>query len=320
MNCTIRLYSAAIIAALLLFCLFLPPAQPLAVSSHKQSVRAPGNGGPATPSYDTFLTALVHYSKLYPPPFSPKPSYVVPTNSSFPPSTHNLPLGQLTIRVRQQSLYLLSHHCSRATSAARIRQLTNDFNFVWSTRDYAFTKCLAACNAYKVIVAPSSRALRVPVKFVIPYTSSALAGWPTSLHGYKLGEVLQNVRLYGLYVKNYPHRRAALEDLGFQWSGNTSLGWLAVIHAAAVYSALHGRVLDVPTTFVVPSGPAAKGGVWPENLHGLPLGSRLKSARLNGTYMKGESGPIRIEQLDALGFVWHPKRGRPHKPKYNNPS
>jgi hypothetical protein len=45
-------------------------------------------------------------------------------------------------------------------------------------------------------------------------------------------------------------------------------------------------------------------------LKGLKLGQRLKDVRLKGTYLKGRHKYIRKAQLDALGFVWSPKRGR----------
>ena len=68
-----------------------------------------------------------------------------------------------------------------------------------------------------------------------------------------------------------------LEGLGFQWNGNASLGWLQVVHAAAIYSKLHNRQLDVPFNFKVPHPPsdldpkmrvdvqtaADEGDVWP---------------------------------------------------------
>jgi hypothetical protein len=127
-------------------------------------------------------------------------------------------------------------------------------------------------------------------------------------------------------VKNQPDRISALEEIGFQWSGNASLGWLEVVHAAAIYSQLHGRELNVPQNFVVPCPPKAFrtnsvaspfGGIasndetwpWPEKLWGLKLGQRLKDIRLKGRYLKGKSANARIMQLDALGFVWKPKRG-----------
>ena len=90
------------------------------------------------------------------------------------------------------------------------------------------------------------------------------------------------------------------------------------MHAAAIYSQMHGRILNVPFDFVVPAPPSATlsnahyddSWPWPEQLWGLKLGQRLKDVRLRGAYLKGSDAKIRKAQLDALGFVWNPKRGR----------
>ena len=48
-----------------------------------------------------------------------------------------------------------------------------------------------------------------------------------------------------------------------------------------------------------------------EYLWGFPLGQRLRDIRVKGYYMKGKNTGARRRQLDALGFNWEPKRGRP---------
>lgn len=102
----------------------------------------------------------------------------------------------------------------------------------------------------------------------------------------------------------------------FRFSGNTASNWNQVIHAAAIYSKMHGRILDVPSSFIVPSPPGGNlldtgdAWPWPDHLSGLKLGQRLKDVRLKGTYLKGQDRHIRKAQLDTLGFVWNPKRGR----------
>ena len=48
-----------------------------------------------------------------------------------------------------------------------------------------------------------------------------------------------------------------------------------------------------------------------ETLWSFPLGQRLKDIRLKGAYLSNpETSRSRKAQLDALGFVWEPKRGR----------
>lgn len=100
------------------------------------------------------------------------------------------------------------------------------------------------------------------------------------LWGYPLGAKCMAVRQKQLYVKNDPQRRQALEDIGFRFSGNAKLGWLDVVQAAAIYSQMHNRVLNVPFNFVVPEPPhgadsnplCVDSWPWPERLWGLKLG------------------------------------------------
>lgn len=185
----------------------------------------------------------------------------------------------------------------------------------------------------------NGRTIRVPVKFVVPADPSS--GWPRDLWNYPLGTKCVAVRQKELYVKNHPDRRRALDEVGFRWSGNAALVWLDVVHGAAIYSQMHGRTLNVPFDFVVPAPRSYAGEVsgkngndktsakgvggsaasdvdydmyeswpWPERLWGLKLGQRLKDVRLKGSYLKGADAQTRRAQLDALGFVWKPKRGR----------
>jgi hypothetical protein len=157
------------------------------------------------------------------------------------------------------------------------------------------------------------KALRVPATFVVPIDDR----WPTDLWDFPLGVKCNAVRQKELYVKNKPDRLRMLEEIGFLMTGNTDLGWLQVIHAAAIYSKMHNRKLDVPIKFVVPSPQqdhASKDdSPWPEHLWGLPLGQRLKEVRLKSAYMSGKNGSVRRRQLDTLGFNWHPKRGKRKK-------
>lgn len=52
-----------------------------------------------------------------------------------------------------------------------------------------------------------------------------------------------------------------------------------------------------------------------EYLWGFPLGQRLRDIRVKGYYLRGKNADARRRQLDALGFYWEPKRGRPRKSK-----
>ena len=61
-------------------------------------------------------------------------------------------------------------------------------------------------------------------------------------------------------------------------------------------------------------------GVFEETLWGFPLGQRLKDVRLKGAYLTNtKTSRSRRAQLDALGFVWEPKRGRKKRSLGGNP-
>lgn len=198
------------------------------------------------------------------------------------------------------------------------RKQLDGLGFVWAPSEYKFVLFLRALQHFDQLEREdsSSRDLVVPSKFVVP--SGRENGWPPDLWEYPLGDKCMAVRQKQLYVKNNPHRKQALVDIGFRWSGNSKLGWLDVCQAAAIYSQIHGRKLNVPFNFVIPAPPCADDSYpqyvdswpWPERLWGLKLGQRLKDVRLKGAYLKGPDAQVRKAQLDNLGFVWHPARGR----------
>ena len=279
------------------------------------------------PEYNLVLSALMTYSSLNNGSVMVHSKFVVPFGDDvWPQATWGLPLGKCVHRIRVRGDYLNGQN-----AMARRRQL-DGLGFVWDVHELAFVRVYRALKHFRKLeraklagTAREYRILRVPSKFVVP--SGDESGWPEDLWGLQLGARCAAIRLKDLYVKNNPERRRALEDLGFQFSGNATLGWLEVIHAAAIYSRLHGRNLDVPARFVVPAPPHVSGNgndsgdvtsvypgetewPWPEHLWGLTLGQRLKDIRLRGAYLKGDSASSRRAQLDALGFNWSPKRGR----------
>ena len=277
------------------------------------------------PEWNLVLEALVTYSSLNNGSARVPASFVVPyDDETYPKATWGINLGSCVFRIRARGDFL------NGPSAMSRRAQLEGLGFVWDPHEHAFMQVYRALKHFRKIQIQrsggksgyTSRALRVPSTFVVPSNDE----WPEDLWGIQLGAKCSAMRHKELYVKNNPDRRKALEELGFQWSGNATLGWLEVIHASAIYSRLHGRTLDVPSKFIVP-GPtysssevSLNGGdsaysnedewPWPESLQGLPLGQRLKDIRLRGAYLKGESASSRRAQLDALGFNWTPKRGR----------
>jgi len=246
-------------------------------------------------------------------------SFVVPSNDyTWSIDTWGMPLGNIVNRIRLRGDYLRG-------KPDRVRQM-HMLCFVWDVKEYKFLKFYAALKFYRDHVQDWSRdkILKVPSSFVVPENDLQ---WPKELRGYPLGVKCQAIRQKEIYVKDNPERKLMLNQLGFQFTPNTDIGWLKTIHAAAIYSQIHDRVLDVPLNFVVPEAIASNGNddddycsiygcyeenwIWPEHLWGLPLGVRLRDVRRKGAYLKNkDTARSRIAQLNALGFVWKPKRGR----------
>jgi len=274
--------------------------------------------------WNLVLEALVTYSSFHNDVMVPI-GFVVPHDTAWPKATWGINLGRAVYQIRARNDFI------RGSSASSRRAQLDRLGFVWDVSEYRFQKFYKALRHFsnlERIKAPGIsdlyKALRVPSTFVVPSGSS---DWPEYLWDYPLGAKCQAVRSKELYIKNNPERQAALMELGFQRSGNATLGWLEVVHAAAIYSKMHNRHLDVPLKFVVPAPPhvsrdcklneedtciAGSDEAWPypEQLWGLPLGQRLKDVRVKGAYLKCSAADSRRAQLDALGFNWSPKRGR----------
>lgn len=262
------------------------------------------------PEWNLVLEALITYYSMHGNLLVPFNFSVPHGNPEWPRATWGLNLGHIVYRIRSRNDFL------RGSQSASRRDQLDRLGFVWDAHERKFFRFHLALRLYAQIMecGPFSKgrtkALRVPTSFKIPCNDE----WPSELWGYPLGKKCTAVRQKNLYVRNNPRRMQMLEELGFRWTGNSSLGWLQVVHAAAIFSRIHNRVLDVPSAFVVP-GPPENYNLedewpWPQHLWGFPLGVRLKDIRLKGAYLHGANGQARRRQLDTLGFVWRPKRGR----------
>jgi len=265
------------------------------------------------PEWNIVLEALVTYHMLYGDVLVPNQFVVPHGDTQWPRAAWNISLGNCVYRIRARNDFL---HGSNA--ASRRNQLQR-LGFVWDVYEERFHTFyvvlrhfakLQGCGKYSTN--GRSKPLKVPSTFVVPADDIR---WPKELWNYQLGAKCTAVRQKELYVKNKPDRQLMLEQLGFRWRGNADLGWLRVVHAAAIYSKIHHRNLDVPYQFVVPEPPnyfvgGSEEWPWPEHLWGLPLGQRLKDIRITGAYLKGEDAEARRRQLDALGFVWNVREHR----------
>uniref|UniRef100_A0A7S1VM55 Helicase-associated domain-containing protein n=1 Tax=Grammatophora oceanica TaxID=210454 RepID=A0A7S1VM55_9STRA len=283
--------------------------------------------GRIQPEWNLIMESLVTYSLLYKDLLVPT-NFIVPHgDNAWPKATWGIKLGRSVHRMRTRNDFL------KGQKGASRRAQLDGLDFVWDLNEHVFRKFCRALETYgriqrerggnsnKMMDQPSRRRSKLPGNqktlsiagdFVVPATS----GWPEELHGYRLGEKACAVRRMGLYIKDKPERRKILENLGFPFNTNAALGWFAVVHAAALYSQLHGRNLDVPFKYRIPA-PTEDGyesnieaWPWPEYLWGFPLGQRLKDIRVKGAYLHGDSAELRRSQLDALGFNWKPRRGR----------
>ncbi len=211
---------------------------------------------------------------------------------TWPKATWGIPLGNCVHRIRTRGDFLRNDE----VSWSRRRQLDGlgfiwDVQEHSFERFFTALKIYAKVEQqqlkYHQIVGGRSKVLRIPRSFVIPssetidkgtlsinstrssssssrsnnntriVSSSTMANpWPKELWGYPLGVKCAAIRQKGLYVKNNPERQKALQEIGFQMSGNNSIGWLNIVWASAIYSKIHGQgTLDVPIHFVVPSPP-----------------------------------------------------------------
>lgn len=275
--------------------------------------------GRLQPEWNIILEALISYYNIYGDVLVTQ-NFIVPIdNSSWPVTSWGMPLGKVVNRIRSR------HDFFRGPEAADRRRQLDGLGFVWDQHEQQFQAFYNALRyfAFKNEMGPYSsteriKPLRVPSTYVIPYNDDS---WPREMWDYTLGAKCTAVRQHGIYVKKSVARQKLLEELGFRWSGNSMFGWLSVVHAAAIYSKLNNRRLDVPIDFYVPSPPSSTSQTliddwpWPSYLWGLPLGSRLKDIRVKEAYLTGKDRNDRIMQLEALGFIWKPKRGRPIKQK-----
>jgi Helicase associated domain len=278
--------------------------------------------GRLQPEWNIVLEALLAYYAIHGDVMVPN-NFSVPHDRQWPIAAWGIPLGNVVRRIRTR------HDFFRGVQAVDRQYQLDGLGFVWDLQEHRFQKFYNALRHFAIInnlgmysTSERTKPLRVPTSFVVPDNDE---NWPQYLWNYGLGAKCTALRQKGLYVKDSPRRKEILEQLGFRWSGNTMFSWLEVVHAAAIFSKLNNRHLNVPYQFVVPSPPSVEATAttdadwpWPEYLWGLPLGQRMKDIRIRNAYLKGTDRNSRLRQLEALGFVWKPKRGR--KPKLTNDS
>mmetsp|Transcript_20895 Transcript_20895/g.45335 ORF Transcript_20895/g.45335 Transcript_20895/m.45335 type:complete len:310 (-) Transcript_20895:66-995(-) len=270
------------------------------------------------PEWNLVLEALITFKSTFGHVLVPT-KFVVPFgNDNWPRATWGINLGDCVYRIRARNDFL------RGSSYDSRREQLDGLGFVWDVQEHRFRTFYGTLRHFARLnemgpfscsidgLAARAEPLCVPSTYTVPQSPE----WPRGVWGYPLGARCTAVRQKELYIKGHPERRFMLDELGFHWSGNADFGWLRVSHAAAIYSRMHQRKLDVPYKFTVPSPPKdlidRDEWPWPEYLWGLPLGQRLKDVRSKGAYLRGEFAEKRRRQLDTLGFNWERKKaGRP---------
>jgi len=203
------------------------------------------------PEWNLILEALVTYRTLNNDLLVPA-SFVVPFgDNEWSRSTWGISLGRIVYRIRSRGDFIRGH------TALKRREQLEALGFVWDVSERLFEIFCRALRIYSTVEAVSSApakrlgAMKIPARYVVPESQA----WPRDLWGYPLGVKCTAVRQKELYIKDRPERLKELADIGYHVGGNDSLKWLEVVHAAAVYSQMHGRNLDVPQHFVVPAPP-----------------------------------------------------------------
>ena len=215
--------------------------------------------------------------------------FVVPENSDWPNDLWGYRLGERCTQVRQKELYVKSQ-------PHRIRILA-DLGFYVAGGSNSNLRWLEVVHAAAVYSQMHSNRLDVPTSFVVPAPprrleecpidddddnqSPCVIGsddawpWPGKLH---------DIREHAIASAEYPDESCRLVPGGKILAHNFHL----FLGAANIYRN-------------------------EESLWGFPLGQRLRDIRVKGYYLKGKNSGARRRQLDALGFNWEPKRGRPSR-------
>lgn len=260
--------------------------------------------------YNIVLDALVAFKECHGHLCVPG-TFVVPSGSAhYPAHTWSLKLGQRVARIRSAAEYVDGH-------PGRWFQL-EELGFVWDARDHAWQQTLRALHCFERRTGHCD----VPQDFVVPSCGAGDApaaededGWPADLRGLKLGQRAHNMRVHGTYgVWEDAERQKALAKIGFRWSRKPGKQdqWERFLAALAAYRDAHGHA-QVPQRYVVP-----KDSAFPRDTWTLALGQAVHDVRRKRRFLTGRGEELALQrrrQLDALGFVWVPTRGRPRRVK-----
>jgi hypothetical protein len=226
----------------------------------------------------TFISALKFYKEVYGDVRVPS-KFVIPDSDPWPRLTRGVKLGTRVAAIRSAGRYIRD----KPERKAELDKL----GFEWRIRenthkqqvdDDNFEMVCDALRWYKRLEEPT---LNVPENFLVPSKSP----WPENLHGLALGSMVTSIINEDKFLFSHPERRDVLAEIGLTWEDNSNRLALSnrrfelVYSALKVYKNIYGN-LQVPSAFVVPST-----SPWPEVTHGMKLGMRVQSIRVQGTFV-----------------------------------
>mmetsp|Transcript_31807 Transcript_31807/g.58057 ORF Transcript_31807/g.58057 Transcript_31807/m.58057 type:complete len:378 (+) Transcript_31807:160-1293(+) len=236
--------------------------------------------------YNLILEALAVYRSCFG-DLCVSSSFTVPTEDPWPKSVWKMPLGARVSAIRSRGHYV-------GKNGKRFYQL-DSMGFVWEASDPLWERFFTALEAYFECHGNSM----VHRQFVVPNDGEC---YPKTTHGLKLGRAVSNLRTKGTFrINENPHRARGLARLNFVFD-LSEYAFEQLVMALTVYRDEYGHV-QVPRTFIVPAEHP-----WPEHCWGYKLGIRVSAVRTRGGLVK--SSPQRLHDLNRLGFVWNPPRGK----------
>jgi hypothetical protein len=215
-------------------------------------------------------------------------NFAVPSEDAWPKKSWELKLGLTVTKIRTSGAFLRSNPGRR--------QWLEDEGFVFDALKDKWEDAQRALEQYRDVHGD----LEILQRYKVP----AKKPWPKGMRGMALGELANNIRCAGHFVRDNQERIQWLEERGFRFETrdsstkleNDSRWKFSVMPALATYRDAHSD-LNVPYSFVVPSEEP-----WPKESWELSLGTVTSSIRSQGTYIRHH--PERRQQLKDMGFVF----------------
>ena len=243
--------------------------------------------------FELFISALEIYEKLEGDLYVPQRYRVEDNDKNWPTYLWGYKLGNKVQRVRQDV----------GTIPKKYKKRLDALGFLWQARlndIYSFDLITRALEEFKKQYGNCD----VPVSFLVPIEQS----WPADLWTLPLGTLVQNIR-HGK-SKITPHEHKVLRGMGFLFKDvKKEIFMNQTLHALKIYNKIYGHC-NVPNAFEISSSIKKnvkvddKNYEWPEELKGLPLGSRVKAITQRKIILDDNI----VSKLHKLGFVFNVRK------------